>query len=304
MKPLTLCVTIDVGPPEAALGRGHEIHDDWERTETGLAILNDVFRSLEDQCGMRLPMTWFLRADRLIAEAFGDRMSLFQKFSGLIDQLTRKGHEIGWMPQVYSKGNDSVDYEDLLITHDAMKDWGLSPKSVRMGDCFHDNKTMKTLDDLDIRFDSSAMPGRRKDDFGWRMNWMGTPNEAYYPSQEDYRKPGTPHFNILEVPLSVAPIRAPYDPEPLLRYLNPCMHRRFFWQNLESLIASDSYLLFLLHPDEAVPRQANAGHPLISYSADEMKYNLRELIRISTRLERTASFRNIENLASGVFLTD
>lgn len=298
---LTVFLTIDIGPADAILGRGHETQGDWTRTEAGLAILQDVFRSIEDLSGSPLIATWFLRADRLIDKEFGDRLSIFQKFSAFTEHMIHAGHEIGWMPQIYSDGISSIDYEDLETTYDAIGKSGLPPRSVRMGDCFHDNRTMTLLDDLGVRFDSSAIPGREKTDLGWRMDWIGTPTEAYHPSVADYRKSGLPRLSILEVPLSVLPILAPYDSSPLLRYLNPCMRRNMFWQNqnMRQLISSGAYLLLVLHPDEVVPVSGGKGHPLIAYAAEELRFNLSELLEISKLLGMRVSFNKLEHFVAG-----
>ncbi len=296
---LALFLTIDVGPAGATLGEGHTDSGEWTRTADGLEILSDIFRSTEDIFGLKIAPTWFFRADRLIAAQFGDRFSIFKKFYDFVHRMILQGHEVGWMPQVYSSlQHIMIDYEDLSITHGVLVKEGIYPRSVRMGDCFHDNTTMKNLNDLKIQFDSSAVPGRIKEDSGWRMNWMGTPEEAYYPSLKDYRKPGIPHLNILEVPISVLPIKAPYDSAPLLRYLNPCMYRGFLWQNLPRLINSNSYLICILHPDEVVPIRGGIGHPLVAYSIDELRFNLHQLIKLSGIYGRTVTFHTIEEFNS------
>ena len=295
---LALFLTADVGPANAVLGAGHGTRGRWEHTEDGLAVVRDVLRSVQDRLGIGLTVTWFVRADRLIERQFGERLAIFRRLSGLTDRLVREGHEIGWMPQVYAGPAGEIDYEDLSVTHAALASSVPAPRSVRMGNCFHDNRTMHLLNDLGVRFDSSAMPGREKHDRGWRMDWVGTPEQAYHPSVADYRKPGAPQLDILEVPLAVRPIKAPYDAAPLLRYLNPCMHRGFFWQNLHELIASSSYLLCILHPDEALPCQGERGHPLVAYSKDELEFNLRELIGVSGRMGRAVTFRKLETFVA------
>jgi hypothetical protein len=130
------------------------------------------------------------------------------------------------------------------------------------------------------------------------MDWLGTPPQPYYPSVADYRKPGVPHLDILEVPFSVRPVKAPYDQAPLLRYLNPCMYREFFWQNLRATIAANSYLVCIFHPDEAVPPQSGKGHPLVAYAKEELAFNLRELLVESSRMGRTVSFHKLEDFVS------
>lgn len=286
--PLRVFLTVDVGPDDAVLGEGHGTDARWTRTETGLAILRDELRSIEDRLGAPVRATWLLRADALIARQAGHRLSVFEQFERFTAERSVEGHEIGWMPQVYSSASEEVDYGDLVATHEALVAAGTVPASVRMGDCYHDNRTMEALDRLGIRIDSSAVPGREKKDSGWRMDWIGTPREAYHPSTADYRRPGEPRRKILEVPLSVMPIRAPYDAAPLDRYYNPCMRREFVDRGLRELLASRNDLVATMHPDEAVP--GDAGHPLIAYSREELRHNLSELIEQARRLGRTVRF--------------
>lgn len=296
---LRVFLTADIGPANAILGAGHETDARWDETEAGLAVALDVLRSLQDRTGAEVPVTWFFRADGLIEQQFGDCLGIFQKFSSFVEQARSEGHEVAWMPQAYVGASDDahIDYDDLATTHAGLLRAGHSPKSVRMGNCFHDNRTMKLLDDLGIQVDSSAVPGRTKADLGWRMDWQGTPTGSYHPSLADYRRPGAPALRILEVPLSVQPIKAPYDSAPLLRYVNPCMHRTFFGQNLPATIASSPYLVLIFHPDEAVAPHAGPGHPLVAYSKAELAFNLALLLDESARLGRTLSFHRLEELA-------
>ena len=284
-------LTGDVGPADAVLGSGHTTQTRWERTEVGLHIIFEVLDSLQDQYSIEMPVTWLVRADSLIDEQFGDCLAIFEKFSSYLQKAARDGHEIGWLPQVYGgRGGTEVNYDDLLLTHAALIKAALTPKTVRMGNCFHDNLTMKILNDLGIEIDSSAVPNRIKNDGGWRMDWQGTKAQAYRPSLADYRLPGVPHLDILEVPLTVRPIKAPYDLAPLLRYLNPCMHRAYFWQNLRDTLVQSSYVVLIFHPDEAAASRNTPGHPLVAYSREEFASNLQRLMLHSLRKGRSIRF--------------
>lgn len=303
MTPLRVILTADIGPADAVLGAGHAIDSRWEETQSGLSISTGVLRAIEDRFQVALPVTWFVRADRLIEQQFGDRLAIFEMFSDFTRQAVKDGHEIGWLPQVYGGGDAGISHEDLSTTHGALSTAALAPRSVRMGNCFHDNRTMAILDELGISSDSSAVPGRTKDDLGWRMDWTGTPSTPYHPSVVDYRAPGEPPRGILEVPLTVRPLKAPYDQAPLLRYVNPCMHREFFGQNLGEIFASSSYLLCIFHPDEAVTPRSGRGHPLVAYSKEELAFNLAQLFARANTAERDVTFHTLEGF-SRAFVAD
>jgi hypothetical protein len=83
------------------------------------------------------------------------------------------------------------------------------PKSVRMGWDYHNNLTFRTLQQLGVAVDFSALPGLRTD---WRasnrtqenlFDWFETPRLPYFPSTSDYRRPprsGDDSCTLLEVP--------------------------------------------------------------------------------------------------------
>jgi hypothetical protein len=85
-----------------------------------------------------------------------------------------------------------------------------------MGWGFHNNFTMKKVNDLGLLVDLSAAPGlkhegspdQRGSHFLNHYDWTITPNKPYHPSQQDYRRPAKNNeksLNILEIPITTAP---------------------------------------------------------------------------------------------------
>ena len=292
------------------MGNGHETDSSWSRTEAGILVIRDAFHELEDEFGIKIPATWFVRADRIIGRQFGMSTAIFRNFSTFLHARTQDSHEIGWMPQVYETNyapesgthlQQTEPYSTQLYEiHEDLIELGYPVNSVRMGDCYHDNQTMDAISRLGIRFDSSALPGRSKFDSGWRLDWSVTSAHPYFPSLSDYRLPGDLHHRVLEIPLTLTPIQADYDRQPLLRYVNPCMQRKYLWQNLESILEKSSYLMCILHPDEIVLSHGE-GHPLIAYSRKEVLYNLHRLVEICRQSGREPTFHTLEK-AGGKFL--
>lgn len=300
-----MVLTADVGPADAVLGSGHAIDSSWEETDAGLLACRETLQSLEARFGFALPVTWFIRADELIERQFGDRCAIFARFAELVRSAASNGHEIGWLPQVYAGTSEqpgAINYDDLSATHVALERVGVAVRSVRMGNCFHDDRTMALLAALGIANDSSAVPGRTKVDLGWRMDWSSTPMAPYRPSATDYRIPGDPSLDLIEVPLTVRPLKAPYDAAPLLRYVNPCMHHEFFGQNLREVVDTAGYLLCIFHPDEAVAPRHGRGHPLVAYSRQELERNIRHLVSIANDAGRTISFQTLGQFAASLRL--
>ncbi|GAH27279.1 unnamed protein product, partial [marine sediment metagenome] len=84
---------------------------------------------------------------------------------------------------------------------------------VRTGWNFHNNLTMRKLQDLKVPIDFSALSGvkrfgisdRRGSSFINDCNWEITPDKPYFPSEKDYRRAaieGESALNVLEVPIT------------------------------------------------------------------------------------------------------
>jgi hypothetical protein len=271
---LTLSLTVDVGPADAVLDHRHERGGDWARTEAGVAVLCDTLADFADEAGLRVAATWFVRADAFIAAQFGDPLAMVHRFADLLRARLDAGDELGWMPQVYSADTGGIDYAGLEATHCAFAAAHGAPASVRMGGLFHDDRTMAMLDALGVRFDSSALPGREKTDRGWRVDWRRAPATPYHPDRGDYQRPGADPLRVLEVPLSMLPIAAPYDLHPLPRYFDPTFHPSLLAPELRSL-AVPGLRVAVLHPDAVLPPPPGGGHPLVGYSPQALTTNLR-----------------------------
>lgn len=264
---LPVFLTLDVGPDDAVLGHAHESAPAWTRTAAGLDDAAWLVDALARHAGAPVAATWFVRADARLAQAGGDALSAHVAFGDFLRERRARGDTIGWMPQAYSAQGGPPDHDDLETTCRRLREAGWDARAVRMGGCFHDDATMARLDALGVEVDCSALPGRRKDDGGWRFDWTTTPAHAFHPAQADYRVAGSPARRVLELPLSMVPVAAPYDARPLPRYFNPAMHPALLPDaTLAALAAREDYVQCLLHPDELRPAGANGGHPLVAHS--------------------------------------
>jgi len=290
-------ITVDVGPAGAVSGHAHERDGDWARAARGVEVLRDALKAHEDELGSALPATWFVRADAIVARQLGDRCALVRGLAPVLDPLRAAGHEHGWMPQIYSGLDAGVDHADLAATHAALAGAGFAPASVRMGGCFHDDDSMAALEALGVRHDCSALPGRHKTDGGWRADWRGTPATPYRPSRADYRVPGTPARALLELPLSMVAIAAPYDAAPLARYVDLAYHPPLLADAMAGLAARDA-VVALVHPDTLLPAPADGGHPLLAYDTAALRHHLRALREAAARLGRGCRFETVSGFAA------
>ena len=275
-------MTIDVENDGVALAN--------ERTSlrwTGIQSIPSVKRALEE---LAVKVTWFVRADEQLRDVYGTSAYLLEEHGSLWRQLTATGDCLAWHPHLYRRDATTMAYApdidaercalQLRSVHAELHDRGHAFSAVRIGEAFHANALMRALDELGLLVDSTAVPGRRRHDGERVMDWAVTPNEPYRPSRHDYRLPDpSASLGILEVPMTTLPIKAPYDPKPLTRYINPSYRhgalKDGFDTHLETLVrlqTNPTFCTIILHPDElsAVP----GDHPLYSSSLDEVRRNV------------------------------
>jgi len=175
------------------------------------------------ELGIERPrITWCVRADLQMYEVHGDAAWSYRHFERLWGGLEAAGDEIAWHPHLWrwsdthgcwyqETEDDAWMRECLRCGFEALTEArGEPPVSCRMGWEFHNNVTMQMLDELGVRIDLSAVPGRvrgPKSDRGsirhGQLDWEGTGPVPYHPSRADYRRPPADDesaLSVLEVP--------------------------------------------------------------------------------------------------------
>jgi hypothetical protein len=232
--------------------------------------------------------TWFVRADNQLSDVYGDAAWLLREHNAIWSNLRQAGHFIGWHPHVVRRdeqGTFVAETDDrrcadaLREIHASLTASGYHFTASRIGEAFHGNQSMRTLSELGITVDSTAIPGRRRDDSSRRFDWSVTPNQPYRPSAADYRVTGSPALPIVEVPMTSAPVEGPNDPRPLTRYLNLAYRsdilRAAFKRHLESLGEGDHVVVTILHPEET---RGPVGHPLYAHDLQTVASNVEYLV--------------------------
>jgi hypothetical protein len=291
MRELKVCVTFDV---------------DFADYIGGAAVVDEMSQSLDCIATTFLKKknwkaTWFIRLDARIEALYGSPDYIFRRYATKFEELVRAGHEIGWHPHSYAKSNgqwkQNIDVPTLVNELERYaplaKSYGL--QAVRMGWGFHTNETMRLLADLGFTIDSSAIP---RPQYEWEestKNWTVTPNHPYFPSEADYRLPGHPRLPIIEVPISVTRVVAPYDSGPVLRYINPAYHSTLFREPLANWLKQHTHLVTITHPYELMPKPE--PHALLSFSFTAFEQNLCAIEELSQTQDRAVSFMTISNFA-------
>jgi hypothetical protein len=291
---LRIHLSIDIGPALAMLPPVPGAEPDWQATWDGASFLRDALSRLSDRIAAPVPATWFLRADAGIAEQFGHAAAVFERFADC--GAAARGDELGWMPMLPTRPDGSRAIDELATTHALLGAVADPVRSTRMGNLSHDDATIAALDALGIAVDSSAVPGRTRNDGGWRVDWMGTPEDPYHPSMADYRRPGAPAYRLLEVPMQPLSMQMPYDPAPRLRYVDPCFHPRLLWPALSAKLPTLRHLVCLLHPDEMVGGQRD-GHPMVAYTPQAFDQTMGRIVDELAAAGRGVSFHRIDAFA-------
>lgn len=274
-------VTFDVDPDG-----GSTQHDRTAVTWKGVELVPEIRQALSNE---GIKFTFFLRCDNQIRDLFGTYLGLYHEYRELWDRLVFEGHEFGWHPHLYERVGDQYvplrrPEECCVQLREAWKEvrtLEFPVTTVRIGEAWHSTETMRELDALGLCVDSTAVPGRRREDSLRSFDWVATPNHPYHPAPGDYRvSGGEDGLSILEVPMTTSFVKTSYDREPMRRYLNPTFHRHIFRAALDGYLqalgaAEDAHLVLIFHPDELLAREPNG---LYSYDWNCFLDNLRLLV--------------------------
>jgi len=282
VKKLYLALTIDVDPdnydPSIFGVKGMM---SWQGVDV---CLNDFIRQLEvlkSKWGRSPRLTWFIRADQEIQKEHDSAGYLFEKYERYWKDFVSQGHELAWHPHDRLLSDIRKSYQDL-------KALGHSFFSVRIGESFHSNDLMAELDAWGFQIDSTALPGRARQDQDRVFDWLPTPQEPYFPSMNDYRKPGNPSRKILEVPMTMIGTRAPYDQDVVKRYLNLSYRPEILNQDLGRVIVEQDLVVTILHPSELLTHPQE--HSLLSFRMDAIMENLMAIQEHASRCKKELEF--------------
>jgi hypothetical protein len=269
---MRLCITIDVE------NDGVSVNDERNRLTWSAIELAPMVRAQLARFGMRA--TWFVRADWQIRALYGRCDFVLQ--NPLWREFADSGHEIAWHPHLYSRldGQWIPEYDGVRAAEQFLQVFGELDRTypvVRIGEAFGAAELTAAMEQLNLRVDSSAIPGRRRDDDSRRFDWSATPNHPYHPSIADFRVPGSPARRLWQAPMTTAPIRAPRESCSVMRYLNLSYRPEVFAAALTDWSPEDT-LITILHPDELLPR--NEQHPLYAFDATALTRNLQTLAEL------------------------
>ena len=247
-----------------------------------------------------VPFSVFLRADYQVKEVYGSYDYLIDKYPYVIDKIKENNGEINWHIHLYEKINnrwkqikkEKKVVERFQIDYDNVKDLSsINSNIVRIGECVMNDKLMEFMNNNNIKIDSTALPGRKRNDTEKYFNWEKTNNSFYHPSKTDYQTIGD--YEILEVPMTTIDVEAEYDDQPYKRYFNLSFKTKPLFENMNKYIRDNNFLVTITHPYEIL----NEGnHGLISYNFNIFCENLKLLIDYVKKAGKNPVFKKIGDI--------
>ena len=206
-QPIPLVIGIDVEPDK----REVDLADpSWRGTEMFFRCLPGLLERLRRIAGVdEIPLTWFLRADPQVKTSNGRSDWAFDHFASEWREAMKRGDEIGlhvhpWRWEA-DTGTWTADHENAdWISHCVAmgiegfrSSFGAPPTSYRGGDRFLSNQVCRQLEAAGVEVDLTVerMPAverlvSHERGTGCIPEGLSAPSHAYWPSDEDYRRPG------------------------------------------------------------------------------------------------------------------
>lgn len=271
----------------------------WRGLDRGIRVVLDVLAAAEDDHGLAMPASWFVRVDRQIEAMHGAHRWVADRLRAAVGaELAARGHELAWHPHlVHHRGGswqlelDPIRQRDQLTeAHAAATAAGVPAIVSRIGEAVFSTAIAATLDELDVIADSTALPDRVADD--GHFDWRGAPRGPYRVAPTDYRRPAA--RGLLQLPFTMLRCQAPYDDAPLARYANLGFVHDVIAAPLRAHAATAPLLIAVSHPFELL---GEARHPLWGSSPANLRANLDTIMDAATVAGRTVRFVTMAQLA-------
>lgn len=304
-----ISITVDADPDDTTItGQRNKLQ--WG----GLEYVRDFREAVAEVDAV---VTWFVRADDQIAHLCGSYEFLLQQHQAFWEFARRNGDEIALHPHLYTLDESGGSYralrdpdaccEQLARIHTSLHRAGYNFESIRIGEGLQSTELMQCVDRLGYAVDSTAIPGRVRNDALRSFDWSGTTNAPYHPSRDDFRIAGPNGLGVLEVPMTTAAFKADYDSEPKLRYMSLSYRSDIFARGFEEYVKRSGSgearsVVFIVHPGELFgAERANAHGGLYSFDLACVGANLGMALKSIASTGATYSFVRIVDFATARF---
>ena len=301
----------------------------WRGVEEGIGLLCERLKNIEKRTGVEPKVVFCLRSDVQMQEICDDAAWMIKHYSDLWRRLADEGHELAWHPHLWRWSDEAKcwhqDIEDsewidrcLEIGLSGFSEaLGSSPVTCHMGWTFHNDVTMKKISESGLKVDFSACPdvyhmggpGNTGSTFDNMIDWRGTPQRWYRPSEADYRRPsrgGEKELDIVEVPKFTSQSKilkkakqlascggkasgAEAEASAFLQITAlPVIYERIIRERLQCQEA-DPFFASYFHPDELLPDRPRSAKGFL-YSLDNLEKNLMRIIETARKSGRDVKF--------------
>lgn len=182
---------------------------EWVGLERLVPVLEDWRRTFAAATGRPARYVWAVRADPGIAHVYGHGGWAFVHYRHLWDSLAAAGDDIGlhahpwrWQEEQgvwLADYNEAWTEECLRLSHAAVAEVYDRPMhSFRYGDRYMNDRIMRTLEDLGVRYDLTIEPNQPPLPYmklgerttGLTTDHRGATRKPYRPSKRNFRRPG------------------------------------------------------------------------------------------------------------------
>lgn len=201
--PIVIC--IDIEPDERAM----EPHtrEDWQGFEETWKYFAGLRPSLELATQSPVRFSWFLRMDPQISHVYGSADWAVTRYQEFFAAMRAAGDEIGLHPHAWRWDETHQEWiadfaDQKWIEHCVRQSFAEFKNcfrrpclSVRFGDRWTNNQTVKLFDQLHAKFDLTIEPGRKppalSESFSGSLpDYSLAPRCHYHPSKSDFLQPG------------------------------------------------------------------------------------------------------------------
>ncbi len=302
-------------------------HLKWRGLERGIPLLLERLQRIESATSLKVKMVFFLRSDVQMGEIYGDPAWPVIQYADMWRNLEKQGHELAWHPHLWRWSTEwgcwFQETQDrawiakcLELGHiEISRALGKNPASSHMGWTYQNNTTMGILSRLGIKIDFSACPGvyseGRPGDAGTRydnmIDWRGTPQAWYRPSEADYRRPAggdereldiieAPKFSsgskILKKAKGLAARSGTADERAAASFVQvtapPLIYRRVIKERLQTVEAEPFFATYF-HPDEVLADRPRSARRFL-YSASNLEKNIVGIVEEAAKMGRQVEF--------------
>ena len=153
------------------------------------------------------------------------------------------------------------------------------------------------MDKLGVIVDSTAIPGRYRNDSERHFNWKLTNGNIYRPSFKNPQISDKHKLNLIEIPFTMFKIKADYDLFPFSRYVDFTFEAKKVKEAFKTIQIRNNTLLIILHPSLLSYSNLREKHGLIKYGLMNFKKNILFLKRYLKSTYHEINFVSLKDLS-------